>query len=390
MKNIYITQALRTPIGKFNGAFSSLKAVELANQVVSSLKEKADLNNVDDVIFGNVLQAGQGQNIGRQIARRSFGDTVPGITVNKVCGSGLQSVVQAAQAIALGDARCVVAGGTESMSNSPYLVPKARQGFKMGHQTLIDSMIHDGLWDCFKDYHMGITAENIAKKHSISREEQDEFAATSHKKAIQAQDNNVFDDELVPISIPLRKGDPVVVSKDEGPRAESTQEALSALRPVFEKDGSVTAGNASSINDGAAAVLLEDDTSMTAAGRTPLARIVSYATTGIDPAVMGLGPVKAISKALDKAGWKHSDVDLVELNEAFAVQSLGVLKEVPFDPSIVNVNGGAIALGHPIGASGTRILVTLVHEMKRRQAKKGVASLCIGGGMGIAICLESV
>jgi len=390
MKSVYITQALRTPIGKFNGALSSLSSVDLAETVVSAISTSSALSQVDDVIMGNVLQAGQGQNIGRQIARRCFGDEVPGVTVNKVCGSGLQAIIYGAQSIALGDANTVIAGGTESMSNSPYLVPKARQGFKMGHQTLVDSMIQDGLWDCFNDYHMGITAENIGRKLNVSRDEQDAFAAESHRRALEAKSSRAFELEIVPVSIPQRKGDPIQVSQDEGPRAESTQESLSGLRPVFEKDGTVTAGNASSINDGAAAVLLQSEESVAETGTTPFGKIVSYATAGIDPAVMGLGPVQAIEKALQKAGWSRNDVELVELNEAFAVQSLGVLKELPFDPSIVNVNGGAIALGHPIGASGTRILVTLVHELKRRCLKKGLVSLCIGGGMGIALCVEAV
>jgi acetyl-CoA C-acetyltransferase len=390
MNHVYITEALRTPIGKFNGALSSLSSDDLAACVVSEISKKNGINAVDDLIFGNVLQAGQGQNIARQVSRRVFGDSVPGTTVNKVCGSGLHSVIFAAQSIALGDADAVIAGGTESMSNSPYLVPKARQGFKMGHQSLIDSMIQDGLWDNFYDIHMGITAENIARHSNITRQAQDAFAAESHRRATQAQSKNIFNSEIVPVSIPQRKGDPVVVNHDEGPRAESTEDALSTLRPVFEKDGSVTAGNASSINDGAAAILLQSEASLSQSSATPLARVVSYATAGIDPAIMGLGPIDAINKALAKAGWSYGDVDLVELNEAFAVQSLGVLKEVPFNTDIVNVNGGAIALGHPIGASGSRILVTLLHEMSRRGAKKGLASLCIGGGMGIALCVEAV
>ena len=389
-QNVYITHAKRTPIGKFNGALSALTAVELATPLVSYLLKGSNLaaENIDDVFFGNVLQAGQGQNMARQIARNAVSDSIPGHTINKVCGSGLQSIISAAQAIKAGDASAIIAGGAESMSQSPYLVPKARTGFKMGHQALVDSMISDGLWDCFNDYHMGVTAENIVRKHAISREAQDTFAAQSQAKAIKAQADGKFDAEILPVSIPQRKGDPKVVSVDECPRADTTADSLSLLRAAFEKDGTVTAGNSSSINDGAAAVLLVSEDLLAEKNLVPLARVVSYASVGIDPAVMGLGPVKAIEKALSLAGWSQGDVDLVELNEAFAAQSLGVLAECPFDTDKVNVNGGAIALGHPIGASGTRIVVTLLHEMQKRHVKKGLAALCIGGGMGIAICLE--
>lgn len=390
-KEIFIIDGVRTAIGAFGGGLAKLNAVELGKTAVCQMikKNKIDANDIDELIFGNILQTAQGMNVARQVA---IGAGIPNkktaMTINMVCGSGLRSVAMAAQAIKAHDADCIIAGGTESMSNAPYALKKARFGYKMGNAEMIDTMINDGLWDVFNNYHMGVTAENIAEKYNISREEQDAFAADSQNKAEKAIDEGKFKDEIVPVSLPQRKGDPIIFDTDEFPRAGVTAEKLGKLRPAFKKDGTVTPGNASGINDGAACVLVASEDIVKKYNYKPLAKIVSYAYHGTEPSVMGLGPIEAVKLALKKANWKMSDVDLIEANEAFAVQSIAIGKELGFNNDIVNVNGGAIALGHPIGASGTRILVTLIHEMKKRNAKKGLATLCIGGGMGIAMCVE--
>ncbi len=346
---------------------------------------------VDDVILGCVLQAGLGQNVARQAAVKSgLGNAKTALTVNRVCGSGMRAVAMAAQSILAGDADIIIAGGTESMSNAPYVLKKARTGYRMGNGELVDEMVYDGLWDIFNDYHMGVTAENLAAKYGLTRAMQDEFAAHSQQKTEKAIAAGKFNDEIVPVAIPQKKGEPVMFKTDEYPRAGTTVETLGKLRPAFKKDGTVTAGNSSGINDGAAALLVASGEAVKKHGLKPVAKIVSYGWAGVDPSVMGIGPVEAVRKALAKAGWTMQDVDLIEGNEAFAAQALSVDKELGFDPEKLNVNGGAIALGHPIGASGARILVTLIHEMKKRGAKKGLATLCIGGGMGIATCVELV
>ena len=391
MQQAFIVSAARTAIGSFRGSLAQVSAAELGRIALIGALERAGVSpaDVDEVLLGSVLQAGHGQNVARQSAMLAG---VPkertAMTVNMVCGSGLRSVALAAQAVRCSDADIVAAGGTESMSNAPYLLKKARAGLGMGHGELTDSMIADGLWDVFNDYHMGVTAENLAEKYGLTRQAQDEFSALSQQKAEKAIAEGRFKDEIVPVSIPQRKGDPVVFDKDEFPRAGTTAQSLGKLRPAFKKDGTVTAGNASGINDGAAAVLVASEAAVSKRGLKPLARVVSYAWAGTDPSIMGIGPVQAVRNALAKASWKLGDVELIEANEAFAAQSLAVAKELGFDMAKVNVNGGAIALGHPIGASGTRILVTLLHEMQKRSLKKGLATLCIGGGMGIAMCVE--
>ncbi|WP_269617499.1 acetyl-CoA C-acetyltransferase [Zhongshania sp. BJYM1] len=390
-RKVVIVEAVRTAIGNFNGALSSVPAHLLGAKVISALLSRSgiDPKQIDEVILGQVLTAGAGQNPARQaVIAAGLPETCPAMTINKVCGSGLKAVHLAAQAILCGDADIVIAGGQENMSLSPHVLPKSRDGQKMGNWTLKDTMIEDGLWDAFNDYHMGVTAENVAKKYDISREQQDLFAAESQRKAQQAIENNKFDDEIVAVDIPQRRGDPIRFANDEFPRKGTTVETLTNLRPAFKQDGSVTAGNASGLNDGAAALLIMSERKAIELGLTPLATITAYASAGVDPAIMGTGPIPASTKCLAKAGWTISDLDLVESNEAFAAQSLGVNCELAWDTSIVNVNGGAIALGHPIGASGARILVTLLHEMKRRDAKKGLATLCIGGGQGVAIAIE--
>ena len=393
MKEVYIVDGLRTAIGTFGGTLASKSAVELGTTVVSELLKKNGLNGeeVDEVLMGCILQAGAGQNIARQIA---MGSGVPkertAMTINMVCGSGLRTVSLAAQAIKAGDAELVIAGGAESMSNAPYLLPKGRTGYKMGDGKVVDSMIKDGLWDVFNDYHMGITAENLADKYSISREEQDAFAANSQNKAEQAIKEGKFKDEIVAVEIPQRKKDPIIFEQDEFVRSGATPEGLGRLRPAFKKDGSVTAANSSGINDGAAAVIVASKEAVDKYNLKPMAKIVSYGYHGTDPSIMGIGPVEAVRIALKKANWTIDEIELIEANEAFATQALSVMKELGLNPEITNVNGGAIALGHPIGASGTRILITLIHEMKRRAAKKGLATLCIGGGMGIAMCVELI
>ncbi|WP_275630316.1 acetyl-CoA C-acetyltransferase [Pseudomonas sp. 273] len=390
MQDVVIVAATRTAIGSFQGSLANIPAHELGAIVIRELLQRSGVKpeQVDEVILGQVLTAGAGQNPARQAAiAAGLPHEVPALTLNKVCGSGLKALHLAAQAIRCGDAEVVIAGGQENMSLSPYVLPKARTGLRMGHAQLVDSMIVDGLWDAFNDYHMGITAENLADKYGIGREAQDAFAAASQQKAVAAIEAGRFRDEIVPVSIPQRKGEALSFDTDEQPRAGTTAEALAKLKPAFRKDGSVTAGNASSLNDGAAAVLLMSAAKAKALGLPVLARIAAYASAGVDPAIMGIGPVSATRRCLDKAGWQLGELDLVEANEAFAAQSLAVGKELGWDAAKVNVNGGAIALGHPIGASGCRVLVSLLHEMLRRDAKKGLATLCIGGGQGVALAL---
>lgn len=391
MQEVVIVAATRTAIGSFQGALATVSAVDLGAAVIRQLLEQTGLDPalVDEVIFGQVLTAGAGQNPARQTAiKAGLPHAVPALTLNKVCGSGLKALHLGAQAIRCGDAEVIIAGGQENMSLSNYVMPGARTGLRMGHAKVIDTMISDGLWDAFNDYHMGITAENLVDKYSISREAQDAFAAASQQKAVAAIEAGRFVDEITPILIPSRKGEPVAFATDEQPRAGTTAESLAKLKPAFKKDGSVTAGNASSLNDGAAAVLLMSAAKAKALGLPVLAKIAAYANAGVDPAIMGIGPVSATQRCLAKAGWQLSDLDLIEANEAFAAQALAVGKELDWDASKVNVNGGAIALGHPIGASGCRVLVSLLHEMLKRDAKKGLATLCIGGGQGVALALE--
>ncbi len=391
MQEVVIVAATRTAIGSFQGALADVPATDLGAVVIRRLLEQTGLDGaqVDEVILGHVLTAGAGQNTARQAAiKAGLPHAVSALTLNKVCGSGLKALHLGAQAIRCGDAEVIIAGGMENMSLAPYVLPKARTGLRMGHGQLVDTMISDGLWDAFNDYHMGITAENLVDKYAISREEQDAFAAASQQKAIAAIEAGRFADEITPILIPQRKGEPLAFATDEQPRAGTTAETLGKLKPAFKKDGSVTAGNASSLNDGAAAVLLMSANKAKALGLPVLARIKAYANAGVDPAIMGIGPVSATRRSLEKAGWTLDQLDLIEANEAFAAQALSVGKELGWDAGKVNVNGGAIALGHPIGASGCRVLVTLLHEMLKRDAKKGLATLCIGGGQGVALLLE--
>ncbi|HHY76589.1 MAG TPA: acetyl-CoA C-acetyltransferase [Firmicutes bacterium] len=393
MRRAVIVSAVRTAIGTMGGAIAGVSAVELGSVAVRGALERLGGASftVDEVIMGNVLQAGQGQNVARQCAiRAGLSHEVPATTVNKVCGSGLKAVALAAQAIAAGDAEVVVAGGTESMDMAPYLVEKGRYGHRMGHGTLVDEMIKDGLWCAFVDKHMGLTAEAVAEKWGITREMQDEFAARSQARAEEAMRSGRFAGEIVPVEVPQRRGPALVFDKDEHPRPGTTPEKLAALRPAFKPDGTVTAGNASGINNGAAALVVMSEEKAASLGLKPMARIAAYASAGVEPLYMGLGPVAATRKALSMAGLELKDIELIEANEAFAATSLAVEKEMGWDPSIVNVNGGAIALGHPIGASGARILVTLLHEMARRDAKRGLATLCIGGGMGMSMIVERV
>lgn len=392
MKNVMIVGATRTPIGSFRGSLSTLSAVELGAVVVRRLLADSQraADEADELIFGQVLTAGCGQNPARQTAiAAGLPVSTPATTVNLVCGAGLKAVQLAAQAIRCGDAEVVIAGGQESMSNAPYLLDGARSGLRFGHTGLQDSMIVDGLWDAFNDYHMGITAENVARQYGISREQQDAFAAGSQQKAASAIESARFEAEIAPVTVKQGKKPPLVIRHDEQPRPGTTAEQLAQLRPAFrQEDGTVTAGNASTLNDGAAAVLLMSEEKARASGLPVLGRIVSYAVTGVDPSVMGIGPVSACQTALARAGWTLDEVDLIEANEAFAAQALAVGKLLGWDARKVNVNGGAIALGHPIGASGCRILVTLLHEMQRRDAKKGLVTLCVGGGQGIALAVE--
>jgi acetyl-CoA C-acetyltransferase len=391
MSNAVIVAAARTAIGKFGGSLAKIPASELGALVIKEVLARAGVkpDQVDEVIMGQVLTAGVGQNPARQaVIKAGLPVTVPAMTINKVCGSGLKAVMLAAQAIANGDAEIVVAGGQENMSASPHVMQGSRDGFRMGDAKIVDSMIVDGLWDVYNQYHMGITAENVAKEYGIDRAQQDKFAYASQQKAAAAQDAGRFKEEIVPVVIPQRKGDPIVFDTDEFVNRKTNEEALGGLKPAFDKQGTVTAGNASGINDGAAAVLVMSEAKAKELGLTPLARIKAFASAGVDPKVMGMGPAPASRKALKKAGWTAAQVDLMEINEAFAAQACAVNKDMGWDTGKINVNGGAIALGHPIGASGCRILVTLLHEMKRRDAKKGLASLCIGGGMGVALAVE--
>jgi len=391
MREVVIVSAVRTPIGSFGGALKDVPAVDLGALVIKEAVNRAGIKGelVEEVVMGNVIQAGLGQNVARQAAvKAGLPVEVPAMTINKVCGSGLRTVSLAAQMIKAGDVDVVVAGGMESMSQAPYVLKGARWGQRMGDGKMVDSMINDSLWDAFNNYHMGVTAENIAKEWNLTREEQDEFALNSQLKAEAAIKAGKFKDEIVPVLIPQRKGEPKVFDTDEFPRFGSTIEGLGKLRPAFIKDGTVTAGNASGINDGAAAFVVMSAEKAEELGITPLAKIVSYGQKGLDPAIMGYGPFHATKKALEVANLKIEDLDLIEANEAFAAQSLAVAKDLNFDMSKVNVNGGAIALGHPVGASGARILVTLLYEMQKRDAKKGLATLCIGGGMGTALIVE--
>ncbi|WP_431686602.1 acetyl-CoA C-acetyltransferase [Hahella sp. NBU794] len=391
MKKVVIVAATRTPVGAFGGSLATLSADQLGSAVIKKLLEQTGVDPaiVDEVLLGQVLTAGCGQNPARQASiNAGLPNSTPAMTINKVCGSGLKAIHLAAQSIMLGDADIVIAGGQENMSQAPHVLPKSRDGQRMGNWTLEDSMIKDGLWDAFNDYHMGVTAENIVEKYGITREEQDAFAAQSQQKAEAAQKTDRFKEEICAISVPQRKGDPIVVDKDENPRHGTTAESLGKLRAAFKKDGSVTAGNASSLNDGAAAVMLCSEEKAKELGLTPIATIAAYANAGVDPSIMGVGPVTATRRCLNKAGWSVDDLDLVEANEAFAAQAIAVNRDMEWDTAKVNVNGGAIALGHPIGASGCRILVTLLHEMIKRDAKKGLATLCIGGGMGVALAVE--
>jgi acetyl-CoA C-acetyltransferase len=391
MQDIVIVSAARTAVGKFGGAIAKVPATELGAIVIKEAiaRAKLDASQIGEVIMGQVLTAGSGQNPARQaMMKAGVAKETPALTINAVCGSGLKAVMLAAQAVAWGDSEIVVAGGQENMSAAPHVLPNSRDGQRMGDWKLQDTMIVDGLWDVYNQYHMGVTAENVAKAHGITREAQDALALASQTKAAAAQAAGKFKAEIVDVVIPQKKGDAIVFNADEFINKKTSAEVLAGLRPAFDKAGGVTAGNASGLNDGAAAVVVMSATKAKALGLTPLARIVSFGTSGLDPATMGMGPVPATRKALERAGWKASDVDLFELNEAFAAQACAVNKELGIDASKVNVNGGAIAIGHPIGASGCRILVTLLHEMQARGAKRGVAALCIGGGMGVSLCVE--
>jgi acetyl-CoA C-acetyltransferase len=390
-EDIVIVAAGRTAVGNFGGSLAGLSAAELGSRVVAGLLERSGLapEQVDEVILGQVLTAGTGQNPARQASLAAgVPQSVPAMTINKVCGSGLKAVHLAMQAVACGDAEVVIAGGQESMSQSPHVLPKSRDGMKMGPWKLQDTMIVDGLWDAFNDYHMGVTAENIARQYDFSRADQDAFAAASQQKAEAAQKAGRFEEEIIPVQVPQRRGDPLVFQVDEFPRHGTDAEKLGKLRPAFDREGTVTAGNASGINDGAAAVIVTSASKAAALGLKPLARIKAFASAGVDPAIMGTGPIPATRKCLEKAGWAVEDLDLVEANEAFAAQAMSVNHDLGWDPAKINVNGGAIAIGHPIGASGARVLVSLLHEMVRRDAKKGLATLCIGGGQGVALAVE--
>ena len=391
--DVVIISACRTPVGKFQGSLSDLSAPQLGAIVVREAVQRArfDPKQVDECIMGNVVSAGLGQNPARQAA--IFGGLSPEVgamTVNKVCGSGLKAVGLAAQAVKTGDSSIVVAGGMESMTNAPYLLPQARKGYRLGNAQIIDSMVHDGLWDIYNNYHMGITGENVAEKYGITREEQDEFALNSHRKAVSATKECRFKAQIVPVELPARKkGEaPIIFDKDESPREDTTIEILRSLKPAFKKDGTVTAGNAPGVNDGAAAVIVTSAHRAKELGAQPMVRIVAQATSGIDPEWVMMAPVSAVKKIWEKTGWKNEDVDLYELNEAFSVQALGVMRELGLDPNEVNVNGGAVAIGHPIGASGARVLVTLIYEMIRRNAHRGIAALCLGGGNAVAMAAE--
>jgi acetyl-CoA C-acetyltransferase len=394
MKEVVIVDAVRTPVGSFGRSLTGIPAVKLGVVAVKDLLSRTGLDpaTVDELIFGCVLQGGQGQNVARQVLIGSgIPQEVPAMTLNKVCASGLRSVSLAAQCIKAGDSETIIAGGTENMSAAPYASPSARWGGRLNDGALVDLMIHDGLWEIYNDYHMGVTAENVAERYGISREEQDDVGLRSQLRAEEAIKNGRFADEIVPVEIPQKKGDPKIFDTDEHPRSGATMEALNKLKPAFKKDGTVTAGNASGINDGAAALLVMSSEKAEQKGLKPMAKIVSYASAGVDPAVMGLGPIPATKKALEKAGLTIDNIDLIEANEAFASQTIAVMRDSGFDPEKTNVNGGAIALGHPIGASGARILTTLLHEMQKREnVKLGLATLCVGGGMGAAMVVEKI
>ena len=392
LDDVVIISACRTPVGKFQGSLSDLSATQLGAIVVREATKRAKLDpkQIDECIMGNVLSAGLGQNPARQAAL--FGGLSPEVsamTVNKVCGSGLKAVALAAQAIQTGNSSVVVAGGMESMSNAPYLLPQARKGYRLGNAQIVDSMVHDGLWDIYNDYHMGITGENVAGKYQITREEQDQFALNSHRKAVAAIKECRFKSQIVPVELPSKKKgeSPVIFDKDESPREDTTIEILRSLKPAFKKDGTITAGNAPGVNDGAAAVVVTSAQRAKELGAEPMARVVAQASSGIDPAWVMMAPVSAVRKIWEKTGWKNEDVDLYELNEAFSVQALGVMRELGLDPAKVNVNGGAVAIGHPIGASGARVLVTLIYEMIRRDVHRGIAALCLGGGNAVAMAV---
>ncbi len=391
MESAVILSGVRTPIGKFLGGLAGFSATELGAKVVAEAVKRAgiDAAQVDEIIMGNVVSAGLGQNPARQAGLRGgLRNEVAAMTVNKVCGSGLKAVALADQAIKTDNATVLVAGGMESMSNCPYLLTKAREGLRLGHAQMLDSMITDGLWDAYEDFHMGMTAELVAENYKISREEQDRFAVESHRRAVAATKECRFESQIVPVEIPQKKGEPVVLKKDESPREDTSLEALARLRPVFKKDGTVTAGNAPGTNDGAAALVVASEAWAKKNGKTPLARIIGQAVSGVEPKWVMMAPVTAVQKLLAKVGWKLADVDLVELNEAFAVQALAVMRELGLDPAKTNVNGGAVALGHPIGASGARILVTLLYELQQRKLRRGIAALCLGGGNAVALAVE--
>ncbi|HKS41867.1 MAG TPA: acetyl-CoA C-acetyltransferase [Blastocatellia bacterium] len=392
MKDAVILSGARTPVGKFMGALADFGAIDLGVIAARAAIERADIDPqlVNEVIFGNVVQAGNGQNPARQVALRAgIPDAVSALTINKVCGSGLKAVMLAANGIKVDEIEIAVAGGMESMTNAPYLLKKARQGYRMGNGELIDSMIQDGLWCAFDDWHMGCTGEVVAERFNVSREEQDEYALNSHRKAIAAIKEGRFDQEIVPVEIPPKTGSPLVVRTDEGPREDTSLEALARLRPAFKKEGgTVTAGNAPGVNDGGAALVVTSDEVARRLGRKPMARIVAQATSGVEPKLVMMAPVTAIQKTLERAGWDLADVDLIELNEAFSVQAVAITRELGIDPARLNVNGGAVALGHPIGASGARLLVTLLYEMQRRDVRRGLAALCLGGGNAVAMAIE--
>ena len=387
-----ILSAVRTPVGKFQGGLSSFSAVELGAKVVTEVVRRAGIqpDQVDEIIMGNVVSAGLGQNPARQAGLRGGLDNrVAAMTINKVCGSGLKAVALGAQAVQLGESEMVVAGGMESMSNCPYLLPQARTGYRLGNGQIVDSMIHDGLWDVYNDFHMGMTGELVAEKYHITREEQDHYAVESHRKALHAMQSCFFEAQVLPVEVPQKKGAPLVMKKDESPRPDTTLESLARLKPAFKKDGTVTAGNAPGTNDGAAAVIVTSQRLAASLGKTPMARIVAQSVSGVDPKWVMMAPVEAIEKILRKTGWdRDRDVDLYELNEAFAVQAIAVMRETRLNPEKVNVNGGAVALGHPIGASGARVLVTLLYEMQRRDVHRGIAALCLGGGNAVALAVE--
>ena len=387
-----ILSAVRTPVGKFQGGLASFSAPELGAKVVAEAARRAGLEakQIDEAILGNVIQAGLGQNPARQAALKGGCDPrVAALTINKVCGSGLKAVALAAQAVQLGESEVVAAGGMESMTNAPYLLPQARSGYRLGDGKLIDSMIHDGLWDSYEDFHMGMTGELVAEKYGITREEQDRFAVESHQKAIRARKSCFFEAQVLPVEIPQKKGDLVVIKYDESPREDTSIEALAKLRPAFKKDGTVTAGNAPGTNDGAAALIVTSERNAQRLGKQPMARIVAQAVSGVEPKWVMMAPVEAVEKLLAKTGWdRDKDVDLIELNEAFAVAAIAVTRQLKLNPEKVNVNGGAVAIGHPIGASGARILVTLLYELQRRNLKRGIAALCLGGGNAVALAVE--